>query len=88
MGDNEDICRWSSENNSLNSAGIPANPCPPMADTPGYLNRFAFGSAHVDGFHIALCDGSVRLISYAISLETHRRLCNRKDGLTVDGKSF
>ena len=26
MGDNEDICRWSSENNSLNSAGIPPIP--------------------------------------------------------------
>ena len=37
---------------------------------------------------MALCDGSVRLMSYDLNLEIHRRLCNRKDGLTVDAKSF
>ena len=86
MGDNEDICRWSSENSSLSSVGMPVYPFPPMVDTPGYLNRFAFGSAHVNGFQIALCDGSVRLMSYELNLETHRRLCNRHDGLTIDAK--
>ena len=50
MGDNEDICRWSSQDSLLNSAGIPVNPYPPMVDTPGYLNRYAFGSATSPAF--------------------------------------
>jgi hypothetical protein len=37
---------------------------------------------------MALCDGSVRLMNYSLDLETHRRLCNRKDGLTIDAKKF
>jgi hypothetical protein len=59
-----------------------------MPDTPGYLNRYAFGSAHLNGFQMALCDGSVRLMNYELDLETHRRLSNRKDGLTIDAQKF
>ena len=45
-----------------------------------------FGSAHGNGFQVAFCDGSVKMMSYFIEFETHRRLANRKDGLTIDGK--
>ena len=62
----------------------------PMQDTPGYAGTTwaVFGSAHAVGCNMTLCDGSVRLINYSIDAETHRRLGNRKDGLTVDGKSY
>jgi hypothetical protein len=42
-----------------------------------------FGSAHSGGCYFVLGDGSVRLISYEIERETHRRLGNRRDGLPV-----
>ncbi len=42
-----------------------------------------FGSSHAGGFHVALCDGSVRFLSYNISLETFSRYGDRADGLAV-----
>ena len=43
-----------------------------------------FGSSHTAGCHFVLCDGSVRLISFQIDPEIHRRLGNRADGLPID----
>ena len=76
MGDNGDIARW-----TVNSSSY--YPC---QDTPGVVSYLPFGSAHAAGFQMALCDGSVRLISYAIDHGTHQRLGNRKDGLPIDAK--
>jgi prepilin-type N-terminal cleavage/methylation domain-containing protein len=44
------------------------------------LGQWRFGSVHVSGFHMAMCDGSVHFVSYDISPEAHRRLGNRDDG--------
>ena len=60
----------------------------PMQDQPGWVNGHPFGSAHANGFHMALCDGSVHMINYTIDQETHRCLGNRHDGMTIDGKKF
>ena len=77
-GDNQDICRWTTNSPSYW----------PCQDTPGLAYAVAFGSAHAVGVQMAFCDGSVQMINYSIDRETHRRLGNRKDGLTIDPKSF
>ncbi len=56
----------------------------PMQDTPGYLDYTRFGSAHANGCNMAFCDGSVQQMSYQIDPETHRRLGNREDGMSID----
>ncbi|MFG0335940.1 MAG: DUF1559 domain-containing protein [Maioricimonas sp. JB049] len=45
-----------------------------------------FGSAHRDGCHFVMCDGSVRQVSYSIDAEVHRSLGNRRDGLPLGGQ--
>ena len=55
----------------------------PRQDTRGVNNDTWFGSAHTLTFHVALCDGSVRAMSYDVDRVTHGRLGNRKDGLPV-----
>ncbi|MCD4728919.1 MAG: DUF1559 domain-containing protein [Pirellulales bacterium] len=59
-----------------------------MQDSPGITAYWHFGSAHSNGFHIALCDGSVHMISYSIDSHVHSYLGNRMDGQIIDGKDF
>ncbi|MEZ6059897.1 MAG: DUF1559 domain-containing protein [Planctomycetaceae bacterium] len=42
-----------------------------------------FGSAHSGGCFMALCDGSVRFLSFSTDAELHSRLGNRQDGHAV-----
>ncbi len=60
----------------------------PCQDRRGLFNSLAFGSAHIAGFHMSFCDGSVRLINYTIDKYVHRYLGSRDDGQVIDGKAF
>jgi prepilin-type N-terminal cleavage/methylation domain-containing protein len=57
----------------------------PQQDRAGklYGRQLKFGSAHAATFNMALCDGSVRSISYDIDGATHSYLANRLDGNAV-----
>lgn len=45
--------------------------------------RKKFGSAHHSGYNAVLCDGSVRHISYSVTLTNHSSLCSINDGGSV-----
>jgi prepilin-type N-terminal cleavage/methylation domain-containing protein/prepilin-type processing-associated H-X9-DG protein len=46
----------------------------------------AFGSAHTGGANLALCDGSVRFVSNSMSQVILSRICQRADGLVIEGE--
>ncbi len=75
VGHDYDTCRWTKPD------------CPPMQDSAVDAPD-VFGSAHSGGCNFVFLDGSVHFIRYDIDEEVHRRLGNRRDGLTVDGGQF
>lgn len=78
--DNENL--YTGFNNDLYRITHPD--APPRQDQAGFNTGWRFGSAHVSGVHVVLCDGSVHHISYAIDPQTWRRLGDRADGEPVD----
>jgi prepilin-type N-terminal cleavage/methylation domain-containing protein len=83
--DNEDL--YSGFNNDNHRIAffnpITGTALTPRQDYPGLTSPLSFGSAHAGSCFMSFCDGSVRTISYTIDPETHRRLANRRDGLSV-----
>jgi prepilin-type N-terminal cleavage/methylation domain-containing protein len=73
-GDDCDLNRWTCEI--------------PQLDIPGDSNSLAFGSAHLAGFGMAFCDGSVKMMNYSIDPTIHGYLGDRKDGKVLDAKTF
>jgi prepilin-type N-terminal cleavage/methylation domain-containing protein len=46
--------------------------------------RFTFGSAHVEGLHMAYCDGSVQFLHYEVDPLVYRDLGGRDDAAPID----
>ena len=75
VGYDQDVNRWTTYEGAPN---------PPLMDRANVPDWGRFGSAHSSGCNFLFCDGSVRLVSYAVDGEIHRRLGNRQDGHAVD----
>ncbi|MGD9633249.1 MAG: DUF1559 domain-containing protein [Pirellulales bacterium] len=59
-------------------------PGPPgKKSDPGYGGELIFGSAHSAGFNMAMCDGSVSLVTFDIDPEIHRARGHRYDGVVT-----
>lgn len=65
VGYDIDTCRWTRFQDGVAFT--------PLRDTSGELHYHQFGSAHPGGCSFVFCDGSVRVISYTIDPEVHRR---------------
>lgn len=65
IGDDLDTCRWTFRS--------------PLKDAEDG-DLYVFGSAHIGGFTMVMCDGSVHFLDYNIDPVTHARLGNRNDG--------
>jgi hypothetical protein len=59
---------------------------PPVHDDDEYDDGRIFGSPHREGVYFAMCDGSVRLISFHVEPLVHRYLGNRRDGFLSAGR--
>ena len=97
LGDNENMYIGTGLDNERLSAlsdlpgGVPTM-LPPISDAEAFQKNidpcFQWGAVHVGGFNMAFCDGSVHIVNFGIDPEMHRRLGNRKDGLSVDSAQF
>jgi len=93
LGDNENAftgLNWDQTRTSATSGSAASGFAyqPPEQDTRGLVNYWNFGGPHPGVFVMGLCDGSVRNFKFGIDPETHRRLCNRADGLAIDPASL
>jgi prepilin-type processing-associated H-X9-DG protein len=61
---------------------------PSVANDGNDALHSAFGSSHNGFFNAALCDGSVRTISFNVSLDTFKMLSSRKDGKIIGGNAY
>ncbi len=89
LGDNEDAYIGADRDTLRGTFSDQSSVVYPVArDQAGVDNSFAFGSAHVSGFHMAFCDGHVQQIGYTISPTVHEELGNRHDGTAPDMSGF
>jgi hypothetical protein len=90
-GHDTDILRWGAQdgnNTTTSSQALAAkNFLLPQRDannSDSNFERYSFGSAHPSGCMFAMCDASVQTIPYTVDPLTFWKLCNRRDGQTVE----
>lgn len=85
----DDQGAWISDDLDNNRLTGPANygDARPAPDQPGLQWFRAFGSAHPSGFYMAMCDGSVRSVSYDVDPVVHDALGTRNGGETVSASN-
>jgi hypothetical protein len=59
---------------------------PPVQDINERDDGRIFGSAHQAGVYFAMCDGSIRLVSFDVDRRVHRFLGNRQDGEAIESR--
>ena len=57
----------------------------PVQDTPGVYQSWQFGSAHPSVWQMAMCDSSVRALSFDLDATAHKYLSDRQDGNVAPG---
>lgn len=77
----DDCAAWTGVGDSVTYSGSH----PPSQDFGGSERQF--GSAHPSGFHMAFCDGSVRVVTYDVDLYVHVAGMHRADG-TIPWKKW
>ncbi len=88
-GQQDDTSRGAFCNYGGNPPNNPPNGClVPIRDSAGYQNSNMYGSAHPVSCNFAVCDGSVRSLSFAVNPEIFRRFCNRMDGLPLPANAY
>jgi prepilin-type N-terminal cleavage/methylation domain-containing protein len=79
----DDQGAWVSDDFDMNRNTGPVNSksglssAPPLADQPGTDGLASFGSAHPGGLQMAMCDASVRTVSYDVDVRVHDALGTR-----------
>jgi len=80
-GDNESMyCGFDNDNGR--SAAKPPYPDGKLKQD---MHSDCFGSAHVDCWMAAFCDGSVHVMTFTIDPEMHKRLANKADRQQIVG---
>lgn len=71
LGADEDVIRFAAHHDGRDMR--------PRLDQMNTIHNEGFGSAHAAGCYFVFCDGSVRLVSYDLDEQVHRRQANRHD---------
>jgi prepilin-type N-terminal cleavage/methylation domain-containing protein/prepilin-type processing-associated H-X9-DG protein len=74
IGANREINRWGLDT--------------PRHDLIDQQGASSWGGPHPGGFQMVFCDGSLRVVSYDIDAEAHKRLSNRHDGEVIEFSHF